>query len=99
MPFRKLSQKGQWLRVKDVDGDVHWIHGGLVTDAYRCGVVKVKRANLRTGPGSSYGRYSKYPKADHYESFKVLKFSGNWLQITDDYGDKPWIFRELMWVY
>lgn len=34
MPFKRLSKKGNWLKVQDVDGDKHWIYRKLVTDNF-----------------------------------------------------------------
>ena len=99
MPFKPLKRQSGWVQVQDVDGDIHWIHSKLVTGKFRCAVVKVRRANLRTGPSSSYGVHAKYPKAEKYESFRVLRFKDKWAQLTDDYGDKFWIYRDLVWVY
>ena len=31
MPFRQLSKKGEWVRIKDLDGDVYWVHKRLTT--------------------------------------------------------------------
>src|SRR3990170_658402 len=53
MPFAKVgvSLSGSWFAAKDVDGDINWIHRGLVTDRFNCAVVKKKRVNMRNGPG------------------------------------------------
>ncbi|RMG67482.1 MAG: hypothetical protein D6710_11350, partial [Nitrospirae bacterium] len=47
MPLKKLESKGDWIKVKDVDGDVYWIYGKLVSNKIRCAVVKVDKANVR----------------------------------------------------
>jgi SH3-like domain-containing protein len=54
MPLQKIGQKGDWYQMKDVDGDEHWIYSKLVTNDIRCAVVKVKSANVRTGPGTNH---------------------------------------------
>lgn len=97
MPLRKLSKKGKWYKVKDVDGDVHWIYEELVTRKYRCAVVKSDTANIRTGPGIRYKKTELSP-AIRYDSFKVLKFKRKWVRVVDEFGDKGWIFRKLLWI-
>ncbi len=97
MPLQKLSKKGKWYKVKDVDGDVHWIYEDLVTGKYRCAVVKADTANIRTGPGTRYKKTELSP-AIRYDTFKVLKIKGKWVKVVDEFGDKGWIFRKLLWI-
>ncbi len=51
-PYRVLKRRGRWLRVRDFDGYEEWIYGPL-TDGKPAVVVKVKRANVREGPGTN----------------------------------------------
>jgi len=97
MPFNKLSKKGSWYKVKDVDGDVHWVYTKLVTSNFKCAVVKVDKANVRRGPGEKYGKTSMSP-ALKYDSFKVIKIQSPWVKVIDEFGDSGWIFRKLLWI-
>ncbi len=97
MPLKKISKKGDWYKVKDLDGDTHWIYGRLVTSKYRCAVVKARKANIRKGPGKKYRRTEISP-AIKYDSFKVLKTKGKWVKVIDEFGEKGWIFRKLLWI-
>ena len=97
MPFSKQSKKGNWYKVKDVDGDVHWIYKKLVTDKFRCAVVKVNKANVRSGPGTGYSKNSLSP-ALKYDAFKVIKIKSSWVNVVDEFGDKGWISRKLVWI-
>jgi SH3-like domain-containing protein len=98
MPFNKLSKKGNWYKVKDVDGDVHWIYSKLVTDKFNCAVVKVDKANVRSGPGTKYGKNALSP-ALKYDSFKVIKTRSSWVKVSDEFGDSGWISRKLLWIH
>jgi len=98
MPFQKLSKKGNWFKVKDVDGDVHWVYRKLVTEKFQCAVVKVDKANIRSGPGTKYSKNALSP-ALKYDSFKVLETSSSWVKVTDEFGDSGWIFRNLLWIH
>ncbi len=97
MPFKKLARKGNWYKVKDVDGDIHWIYRKLVTNKFRCAVVKVEKANVRSGPGTKFKKNILSPAFKYY-SFKVLDIKGSWVKVKDEYGDTGWIFRKLLWI-
>jgi len=98
MPFKKLSQKGDWYKVQDVDGDKHWIYRKLVRDKFDCAVVKADKANIRKGPGVRYQK-KHFSPALKYAAFKVLKRKGDWVKVLDEFGDSGWIFRKLLWIY
>ncbi len=99
MPFLKVgtSVSGKWYAVRDVDGDVNWIHKKLLTNRYSCAVVKTDEVNVRTGPGRNYPKSSLSP-AKKYYSFKVLKKRGMWVRIKDEYGNIGWIHRNYLWI-
>ncbi len=97
MPFKKITKKGNWHKVKDVDGDIHWVYRKLVTEKFRCAVVKVDKANVRSGPGTRYSKNALSP-ALKYDSFKILKKKGSWVKVKDEYGDSGWIFKKLLWI-
>lgn len=98
MPFKRLSKRGNWFKVQDVDGDRHWIYRKLVTGKFNCAVVKVDKANIRSGPGTRY-REKHFSPALMYDAFKVLTRKGKWVKIVDEFGEKGWIFRKLLWIY
>jgi SH3-like domain-containing protein len=97
MPLRKITRKGGWYRVSDLEGDEHWIYGGLVTGKYKCAVVKEEKANIRSGPGTKYRKLIFSPVLKYY-TFKVVKISGKWVKVKDDYEDTGWIHRKLLWI-
>lgn len=98
MPFKKLRKKGNWYKIRDFEGDIHWIYRNLVTDKFKCAVIKIDKANIRTGPGKRYANAVMSPGL-MYHSFKVLKKSGSWVKVIDEFGDSGWIFRKLLWIY
>ncbi len=97
-PFKKIGKKGNWYKVQDLDGDVHWIYRKLVTDKFGCAVVKVEVANVRSGPGTNF-ETKYFSPAVKYDSFKVLKRKGKWVKVIDEFGNKGWIYRKLLWIY
>lgn len=97
MPFQQLKAQKDWYRVKDVDGDIHWIFNKLVTKKYKCAVVNVKKANLREGPTTKSKKVNWGP-AQKYYAFRVLKQKGKWLNVVDAAGGKAWVHTDLVWV-
>ncbi len=97
MPFQEIDKRGEWHKVKDVDGDTHWIYGRLVTDKYKCAVVSNEKANVRTGPGTQF-KQTDYSPVLRYYSFKVLKVEGDWVNVVDQDGDQGWIYKPLLWI-
>lgn len=98
MPLIKVKTKGSWIKVKDFENDHHWVYKTLVTSRYKCAVVKVEKANLRTGPGSKYAKASDLPSVEKYTVFKFERVKNNWAKVTDSYGDSYWIYRKLIWI-
>lgn len=99
MPFVRVgvSLSRNWYAVRDVDGDVNWIHKKLVTEKYKCAVVKTEEVNVRIGPGTNYSKSSLSP-AKKYYSFKVLQRKGMWVKVKDEFGDTGWIHRNYIWI-
>ncbi len=99
MPFLKVgvSTSGNWYAIKDVDGDVNWIHNNLVTTKYHCAVVKTEQANVRRGPGTGY-RKSPLSPALLYDTFKVIKRHSTWVKVKDTLGNIGWIHRDYLWI-
>jgi SH3-like domain-containing protein len=97
MPFEKISQRGRWYRVRDVDGDKHWVRRQDVTAAMQCAVVKVEKANVRTGPGQRY-RLAALDQAGRYYAFRIIGRSGSWIKVRDGARNQGWIARSLLWI-
>ena len=99
MPFERVgtSSSGGWYAVRDVDGDVNWIHKALLTNSFECGVVKGSEVNVRRGPGARYGKASWGP-AREYDSFRVLRRSGQWVKVKDELGGIGWIHKKFLWM-
>lgn len=96
MPFWQTGGKGQWLKVRDLDGEEHWIAGSMVTSRVNCVVVKTKFANLRRAP-SGNAQQADIPIADRYTPFKKLERRDAWLRVEDDYKQVLWISDANLW--
>ncbi len=96
MPLEKVSETNLWYKVKDFEGDYHWVAKHLVTNKYKCVVVKTLFANLRTGPGKQFSKSKIYPHAEKYVTFKYISQKNNWVQVKDK--QKYWIYKPLIWI-
>lgn len=96
MPLKKISESKSWYRVKDFEGDYHWVAKHLVSDKYKCAVVKNIWASLRVGPGKQFKRNKKYPRAEKYASFKYISKKNQWIKVKDK--NIYWVHSDLVWV-
>lgn len=96
MPLLDIEQKGGWYKVKDLDGEIHWVYSTLVSRSHQCLVIKSSRASLRTGPGSKYPN-AKLRSADKYTPFKKLDSEGPWYLVEDVDGSQFWVHENLTW--
>lgn len=92
-PLQVVEKKGKWYRFKDFEGDMGWIHSSLV-DKTPTVIVKVNRANIRTGPGTQHNLIFDAGKGT---PFKVLETKDRWLKVEHADGDVGWIFKTLTW--
>ena len=92
-PLQITQRKGQWLRVKDFEGPMGWVHAPLTSKSPHM-VVTSPTANLRAGPGTQHRRVG---RLEQHEVVKTLKKSGTWAQVQREGGQKGWIARSLAW--
>ncbi len=92
-PLLVIEKKDPWYRFKDLDGHQGWIHKSLLDKADTV-VVRVRRANLRSGPGTENPIVF---DAEKGTPFKILERKKDWLKVQHVDGDSGWIFRSLVW--
>lgn len=95
-PLVEVDGKNGWYKVKDMEGEIHWIYRNLVSKRLKCVSVKVKRANLRTGPGTKFP-YAAYQVADKYFPFKRINQKDDWYHLVDASGNKFWLHESTLW--
>ncbi len=93
MPFLRLSEKGGWSEVKDLDGQVHYVNSRVLSAKFQCGVVKAKVAKIR--------REGKAPAsmetADRYTPFRKVDRDGAQILVQDEYKAEYWIAESALW--
>jgi SH3-like domain-containing protein len=97
MPLKKVGEKGDWLKVQDVDGQEHWVLSDLVTDDFDCAVVARDKINMRSGPGTQFAKSPISPLTKYY-AFEVVETEGDWVKVRDEVKNEGWISKNLLWI-
>jgi SH3-like domain-containing protein len=92
-PLKVIGSTGSWLKVVDFENDKGWVHRPL-TDRTPHHVVKVKIANMRSGPSTGSKIIAKLAYGD---VLKTLKHSGSWVKLQREGGLRGWVARRLLW--
>jgi SH3-like domain-containing protein len=87
------QHKGQWLRVKDNETTLGWVHAPLTGKTPHM-VVTARTANLRAGPGQNHRVVG---RLDELEVVRTLGKQGSWAHVQRDSGQKGWVARSLTW--
>ena len=93
MPLTQVTVEGDWVKVKDVDGDLHWVYAPLVTDKLDCVTISASKANIRKDPST---RSEKWFTVEQYTSFKRTGRKDKWVKIEYE-GQTMWVFASLVW--
>ncbi len=96
-PLKVVKKSGKWLRVKDFEGAIGWVHKDVVS---RSGHMIVKaqkknkgKINIRKKPGT---RSKVVAKAYYGVVFKTLDQKKGWVKVQ--HGEViGWIKRSLLW--
>jgi SH3-like domain-containing protein len=88
-----VQRKGQWLRVKDNETTLGWVHAPLTGKTPHM-VVTARTANLRAGPGQNHRVVG---RLDELEVVRTLGKQGSWAHVQRDSGQKGWVARSLTW--
>jgi SH3-like domain-containing protein len=92
-PFLVEEKKGSWVKIKDFEGDMAWIHSSLLTNVE--GVITDKsKCNVRSKPTTDSTILFTVEKG---VPFKVIKREENWIYIEHADGEKGWIYNTLVW--
>ncbi|MEN8139725.1 MAG: SH3 domain-containing protein [Thermodesulfobacteriota bacterium] len=92
-PVKILSSKGEWTQIKDFEGDSGWVYGPLL-NSKKMTIVKVKKANLRQGPGKDYDIVA---TALYGVVLSPGRNDGSWRQVKHSDGTKGWVHESLVW--
>jgi SH3-like domain-containing protein len=93
MPLLQVAKEGEWMKVRDVDGDLHWISEKLIAGNEDCVTVKAEHANIRKAPN---GKADTWFMVQKYTSFRRVGQKDNWVKIEYE-GETMWVAQSLVW--
>ena len=96
-PFLKLSQKGGWSEVLDLDNEIYWVSNSVLSTRINCVVVKSKVATLRQAASAS-SPTAELAFADRYTPFKKVERDGAWIKLQDEYKATSWVHESNVWI-
>jgi SH3-like domain-containing protein len=92
-PLLVLKTKGDWLQIRDFEGDEGWVHERLTNNLAHL-VVKKNRINMRSGPGT---KFRVIATAEYGVVFRTIERKKNWVKVKHDNGTSGWVYRKLLW--
>lgn len=92
-PVATLEKKGEWLKIRDFEGEIGYVREADLTSQIK-GVVVIRGANVRSGPGASYEVSFTAP---YGVAFEVVEKAGAWLKVRHERGATGWIYDKLVW--
>lgn len=91
-PLQVVVRQGEWLQVRDFEGDSAWIYGPL-TDGRPAVVVTRPLINVRARPGTDHPVVF---TAERAVNLLVLDRTGRWLHVRHEVGH-GWVHDSLVW--
>lgn len=92
-PMQVVRRQGQWLQIKDFEGDSGWVYRSL-TSRTPHHIVKRPTANVRSGPGTNYRIVG---KANYGEVVRTREKRGRWVKVERANAPSGWIAKGLLW--
>ncbi|MGN1056814.1 MAG: SH3 domain-containing protein [Comamonas sp.] len=92
-PVEVIDRKEDWLKVKDFEGPLGWVHQPLTSSDPHF-LIKTDSVNLRAGPGTSHSVVTKLKK---YDIVKTLEKQGDWAKVVTSEGQEGWLLSKLGW--
>lgn len=92
-PLEVVGKRGEWLRVRDFEGELGWVPAPALGTEPGC-VVREPVANVRTGPGDAHRILF---KAERGAAFRVVGREGEWIKVLHDSGRGGFIHRSKLW--
>ena len=92
-PLQITERKGNWVKVRDFEGDAGWVARSLTGNTPHH-VVKSKVANIRSGPGTQHRIVG---KAEYGELLRTREKRADWVRVEREEGVGGWIAKNLLW--
>jgi SH3-like domain-containing protein len=92
-PLQVTSRQGNWLKVRDFEGDVGWVYRPM-TDRTPHHIVKANVVNIRSAPST---RAAIVGKAERGEVLRTVEKRSDWVKVKDEDGAQGWVAKRLLW--
>lgn len=92
-PLEVTERRGDWLAVKDFEGDTGWVSRALTSEEPHH-IVKSKTLNVRSGPGTEHEVVT---QAQYGDLLRTLEKSGDWVRVERETGEAGWVSKSLVW--
>lgn len=92
-PMKVTQKRGNWLKVKDFEGELGWVYKPL-TQKQAHHIVKAPKANMRTGPGAQYRKVASFQQHD---LLQTLDKKNGWVKGKSSEGKIGWVSKKLLW--
>ncbi|MBI5177706.1 MAG: SH3 domain-containing protein [Nitrospinae bacterium] len=93
-PLEVLAKHADWYAVRDVEGDVGWLHESVGAKD-PAAIVTANMADVHASPDADSP--VKYQAPKNY-TFKVVETKGSWLKVVDPEGDEGWVAQKAVWI-
>ena len=92
-PVEVVSRQGDWIKVRDFEGPLGWVHQPLTSSEPHF-LVKTASVNLRAGPGTTHHVVAKLNK---HEVVQTLEKRDGWAKVKTEDGQEGWMLEQLGW--
>ncbi len=99
-PVEILEKKKDWVKVRDFEDDMGWVHKSLLIDNPHM-IVKANRnknaiINIRQGPSTEEQIVG---KARYGVVFETVQQRSGWIEVKHESGLTGWVSSVLLWGY
>jgi SH3-like domain-containing protein len=91
-PVEVLQRQGDWVQVRDFEGDKGWIYASLLSKEITM-IVKVETANMRSGPTKEDKIIATVKKG---VVFTPVEQQGNWIKVQYKKDITGWMYNTLL---
>ena len=91
-PVEVLQRQGDWVQVRDFEGDKGWIYASLLSKEITM-IVKVETANMRSGPSKEDKIIATVKKG---VVFTPVEQQGNWIKVQYKKDITGWMYNTLL---
>jgi len=93
-PVEAVSYRGDWVRIRDFEGDTGWVRRSDLASDVPTVLVKVKEGKVRSGPGE---KNKVVWLLDRGYALRVFGSRGEWYDVGDLDAVSGWINSDEVW--